>query len=119
MKKTVFSLTAKDFKIEFFRGSGAGGQHRNKTSSCCRITHEESGVSCVGTEFREQHRNRELAFKRLCDNKFFKAWCALRASEIENGKTIEQEVEESMRPENLKITIKENGQWKNISSASL
>ncbi len=34
-----------DLKIEFYRGSGPGGQHRNKTSSACRITHKITGIS--------------------------------------------------------------------------
>jgi len=42
-KELLFSLTKKDFKVETFRGSGAGGQHRNKTDSAVRIKHPASG----------------------------------------------------------------------------
>lgn len=49
---------------EQFRGSGAGGQHRNKTDSCIRLTHP-SGVQVVATEQRSQHQNRRVAWERL------------------------------------------------------
>ena len=32
-----------DFKIEWYSGTGAGGQHRNKHQNSCRITHLRTG----------------------------------------------------------------------------
>lgn len=32
-----------DFKIEWYSGTGAGGQHRNKHQNSCRITHLPTG----------------------------------------------------------------------------
>ncbi len=32
-----------DFKIEWYSGTGAGGQHRNKHQNSCRITHINTG----------------------------------------------------------------------------
>jgi protein subunit release factor B len=58
-------LTKKDFKIEWYSGSGAGGQHRNKHQNCCRITHIESGIRAQGTESRERSANQRTAFNRL------------------------------------------------------
>jgi len=34
----------KDFKIEWYSGTGAGGQHRNKHQNSCRLTHIETGL---------------------------------------------------------------------------
>jgi hypothetical protein len=48
-----------------FRGSGPGGQKRNKTSSAVRLTHAPTGLSAVASESRSQHRNRQAALKRL------------------------------------------------------
>ena len=33
-----------DLKIEWYSGTGAGGQHRNKHQNSCRITHLPSGI---------------------------------------------------------------------------
>ena len=59
--------TKNDFKIEWFSGTGAGGQHRNKHQNCVRITHIESGISCTGQSFRERSRNFDDAFRRLAE----------------------------------------------------
>lgn len=58
-------LTKKDFKIEWFSGSGAGGQHRNKHQNCCRITHLETGLKAQGTDHKERSANQKDAFTKL------------------------------------------------------
>ena len=58
-------LTKKDFKVEWFSGTGKGGQHRNKHQNCCRITHIETGLKAQGTESRERTSNQKAAFERL------------------------------------------------------
>ncbi len=58
-------LTKKDFKIDWFNCSGAGGQHKNKHANACRITHIETGLTAVGQDFKERPRNQDVAFKRL------------------------------------------------------
>lgn len=59
------SFTKKDFKIEWFSGTGSGGQHRNKTQNCVRITHIESGLSATGQSSRSRVENQRHAFKSL------------------------------------------------------
>jgi len=51
--------------IEFYRGGGPGGQHRNKRDTGVRIHHPPSGVTVTATERRSQAQNREIAFLRL------------------------------------------------------
>jgi hypothetical protein len=52
-------------RFEAFRGSGPGGQKRNKTSSSVRLTHESTGISAIAGESRSQATNRQSALKRL------------------------------------------------------
>lgn len=47
------------------RGSGPGGQHRNKTDSAVRLLHKPSGILVTAEERRSQHENREQALSRL------------------------------------------------------
>lgn len=43
-----------DLKVEWYSGTGAGGQHRNKHQNSCRITHIPSGlVSTAQTRSRQ------------------------------------------------------------------
>ena len=58
-------LTKKDFKIEWFSGTGAGGQHRNKHQNCCRIIHIESGLRSQGTDNKSRVANQKDAFGKL------------------------------------------------------
>lgn len=52
-------------RVDTMRGSGPGGQHRNKTDSGVRLVHHETGIIVTATEDRSQHVNREVAWKRL------------------------------------------------------
>lgn len=58
-------LTKKDFKIEWYSGSGAGGQHRNAHQNCCRIIHIETGLQAIGTASRSRTTNQKIAFETL------------------------------------------------------
>jgi ribosome-associated protein len=51
-------------RIDYFSGSGSGGQHRNRHYNCVRI-HHPSNITVVATEHRSQHKNKKLAFQRL------------------------------------------------------
>ena len=56
-----------EFKILFTRGSGPGGQHKNKVETCVVITHIPTGLSERCQDTRSQYKNLELAKKRLQD----------------------------------------------------
>jgi protein subunit release factor B len=55
----------KDCDVETFRGSGPGGQHRNKTESAVRMTHRPTGIVRVASDERSQLLNRKIALERI------------------------------------------------------
>lgn len=58
-------ISETEIRIEFYRASGPGGQHRNTTDSAVRIRHLPTGIMVHATENRSQLRNREVAMERL------------------------------------------------------
>jgi peptide chain release factor 1 len=58
-------LNASDVQIDTFRGTGPGGQHRNKTDSAVRATHVPTGLVAVAQDDRSQHVNKERALEVL------------------------------------------------------
>ena len=45
------------FTIQWFSGTGKGGQHRNKHQNCCRVKHVETGITANGTSNRSRVAN--------------------------------------------------------------
>lgn len=62
---TELHFTKKDFSINWFSGTGAGGQYRNKHQNCCRITHIATGLRVQETRHRERSANQKAAFRKL------------------------------------------------------
>jgi len=52
-------------RVETMRGTGPGGQKRNKTESAVRLIHRPSGVMSRHDETRSQHMNKRRALDGL------------------------------------------------------
>lgn len=116
-KQPILSITKKDLRIDYYRGTGKGGQKRNKTENCCRITHLDSGAVGKSEEGRSKEHNKRAAFQRMHESAAFQAWYKLElARALGQMASIEGEVGRAMDPANLKIEIKnETGQWAEVA----
>ncbi len=65
LEASSWVLQERDLVTQTLRGSGAGGQHRNKTESAVRMQHIPTGLEvCICTQ-RSQHQNRRIARELL------------------------------------------------------
>jgi protein subunit release factor B len=110
----LFSISKSkgDFIVQPFKGSGKGGQKRNKTMSCCRIIHPASGAVSECQEERSFDQNKKKAFERLVEKPEFLAW-----HKVESAKkmgllaAVSDEVAKAVRDENLLVEVFHNGKW--------
>jgi protein subunit release factor B len=79
-RELLFSVTAGDCRWDYYKGSGAGGQKRNKTSNAVRCTHKASGAVGRAEDTDSQHKNRWVAFRRMTETDEFKKWNKLEAA---------------------------------------
>lgn len=107
-RKPALSLTRKDFRIEYFSGSGAGGQNRNKRQTACRVTHPASGAQSECQEERSAHENFARAFTRLAEKPRFKLWVQ---HALVDQETVDRVVREALAVKNLRYEVKQDGKW--------
>ena len=114
MKELLFSVTKNDLEVDWFSGTGCGGQYRNKHQNCCRIRHKDSGAIATGQSQRDRISNLKEAMENLIKSPKFKAWVKVRVGEVTGEKAdIEAKVDRAMR--HLKFEVKdEAGNWKEV-----
>ena len=109
-KTLLFSVTRKDCDWKYTKGSGPGGQKKNKTSSACLCIHRESGARGYSEETRSQTKNRQIAFKKMALTKVFKTWHKIESAK-RSGEFIDIEKEVDKEMKKIKVEIRENGIW--------
>jgi protein subunit release factor B len=116
MKELLFSVTAADCDWDYYRGSGAGGQKKNKTANCVRCTHRESGAAATSEDGRSQAHNKKNAFGKMARSDIFQKWLKLESAR-RNGEDLQvkEEVKRSMLANNIVVEGKENGRWTKLT----
>jgi len=117
-KEVLFTVTAADCDWEYMRGTGPGGQKRNKTESKVRCIHRASGATGESDETRSQHSNKSSAFRKMAESKEFKVWHKIEVAR-RTGQLIDinEKVDKMMRDVNLKVEGKVDGRWVPVEQA--
>jgi peptide chain release factor 1 len=96
--RVVGNPIARDVDITTARGSGPGGQHRNKTESCVTATHRPTGIT-VKIDMKSQHQSRSMALAVLAGRLYAMQRNQLLASENDSRK---QQVGSGMRGDKIR-----------------
>lgn len=117
-KELIFSVTASDCEWSYTRGTGKGGQKKNKTSSAVHCSHRPSGAHGYSEASRSQLDNKREAFRKMAETKEFRNWQKIEtARRMGTLKQVEEEVERQMR--NVKVEVKdEKGRWVNENESN-
>ena len=67
VKNEQVEVNPSDLEWKFTRGSGKGGQNRNKLDTAAILTHVPSGVQVRCESERSQYKNKEIALKWLTE----------------------------------------------------
>ena len=111
-KELLFSITKKDLVIDYFSGTGPGGQRKNKVQACVRIHHPQSGVIVQGTRERSKSQNEKAALKALVNHPKFKSWVRVQAAvRLQGYRDLEDKVDKMMNEKYIKVEYlgEENG----------
>ena len=114
MKNPLFSVTAKDCEWSYTKGSGNGGQKKNKTSSAVHCMHRPSGAHGYSEASRSQGDNKRDAFEKMSQTPEFQKWLHIefmkRSGEMDE---IDRRVEQELTK--VKTEIKIDGKWTEVS----
>lgn len=109
-KELLFSITAKDFDFKYTRGTGKGGQKKNKTASAVHCKHKASGSAGYSEATRSQHKNKIDAFTKCVETEKFKAWHRLEIAKYTGAlAAAKDEAERQMRF--IKVEVQHEGKW--------
>ena len=96
-RERLFSVTAADCRFQAKRGSGKGGQARNKTSNAIQCFHDPSGAMGECENGRSQDLNRREAFRLMTETKEFRSWMNLKIDASLGRVEIEEPTETGSR----------------------
>lgn len=112
-KELLFSVTAADCDWSYTKGTGSGGQKKNKTSSAVHCTHRASKAHGYSEASRSQLDNKREAFVKMCATKEFKDWHRLEVSRRTGRQAeLERAVAEEMKK--VKYEVKVDQRWRAV-----
>lgn len=118
-RELLFSVTAKDCEWSYTKGTGAGGQKRNKTSSAVHCNHRPSGAYGYSEASRSQHDNKRDAFIKMAESKEFRTWNRMEAMKRMG---VLDEIDRKVAHElamNTKIEVRVDGVWREVKEHML
>jgi len=117
-KEPFFSITAKDCEWSYTKGTGAGGQKRNKTSSAVHCIHKASGAHGYSESSRSQLDNRQEAFRKMSETDKFKKWLHIEyMKRTGEHYEIERQIQASLNK--VKVEVKIDSKWTKVSQDQL
>lgn len=118
-KEILFSITANDCEWSYTKGTGSGGQKKNKTSSAGHCMHHPSGAHGYSEASRSQLVDKREAFVKMANTKEFKYWHHIETLR-RNGQmaVINAIVEREVKK--IKIEVhNEDGRWTQVNERDL
>lgn len=119
MKEKLFSVTASDCRWDFYKGTGSGGQKKNKTENCCRCTHIASGAVATSESGRSKEHNKKQAFLKMSKTPVFISWIKAEIlRKTGEAEDVEKKVENQLLNETF-VQIESEDGWKTESSLQI
>ena len=118
-RELLFSVTSKDCEWSYTRGSGNGGQKKNKTSSAVHCMHRPSGAHGYSEASRSQHDNKRDAFVKMAESEQFRVWNRMEAM---RRMGVLDEIDRVVARElalNTKIEVRVDGVWREVKEHML
>ena len=117
-RQLLFSVTKEDCDWSYTRGTGNGGQKKNKTNSAVHCRHKPSGAKGYSEASRSQLDNRRDAFVKMINTEEFKKWHKLetlrRTGMMDQ---IDRKVAEELTK--IKLEIRIDGRWTEVKESQL
>lgn len=112
-RQPLISVSIKDCEFSFSKGTGKGGQARNKSMAACHCTHIPSGATAYSQNGRSQVENKKDSFLKMIRTKKFQSWLKLESlKKLGKEKELNDKIDDMLKSRYLKIEIKDNfGNW--------
>jgi len=115
-RELLFRVVPEDFDRSAIRGSGPGGQHRNKVATGVRLRHRASGAVGEATNSKSRLQNQAEAFRRLRETPEWKAWYREMVFTTQGREPIAAEVERAMADRNIRTQVlDDHSRWVDVA----